>query len=46
MDKHKFTIHIPVEIWERLKRLAERNRRPITQEIILAVLERLKREGA
>ena len=46
MDKHRFTLIMPVAIWKRLKALAERNRRPITQEIIIAIEERLEREKA
>lgn len=43
-DKHKFTLIIPAAIWERIKALAAHNRRPITQEIILAIIEHLERE--
>jgi hypothetical protein len=45
MEKHRFTLILPLNIWERIKTLAERNRRPATQEIIIAILEYLKREG-
>jgi len=37
MDKHKFPLLLPQNLWLRLKALASRNRRPITQEIIIAL---------
>ncbi|MCJ7529801.1 MAG: hypothetical protein MUO64_02055 [Anaerolineales bacterium] len=46
MEKHRLNLLLPFEIWRRIKALAEKNRRPVTQEIILAILERLTREEA
>jgi len=45
-QKHVFSLIFPPDIWTRIKTLAERNRRPITQEILLAILAHLEREGA
>ena len=39
--KHRFNLIMPLRLWERIKDLASRNRRPITQEIILAIENRL-----
>jgi len=37
MDKHRLNLLLPIDIWQRIKALAERNRRPVTQEIIRAL---------
>lgn len=42
MDKHRFPLMLPRDIWERIKALAARSRRPVTQEIILAIEEHLE----
>lgn len=44
MDKHRFHLVLPNDVWQRLKALAKRNRRPITQEIIIAILARLRED--
>ncbi len=41
MKTHRFNLVLPVAIWQRIKALAKRNRRPVTQEIILAILAHL-----
>lgn len=41
MDKHRFHLILSRELWERIKAIASRNRRPVTQEIILAIEEHL-----
>lgn len=39
--KHRFTLILPVWLWEKIKSLAKRNRRPITQEMLLAIEEHI-----
>jgi len=42
---HPFHILVPrepVDIWEKLKQLATRNRRTIKEEVLLAIEDRLK----
>lgn len=41
MNKHRFNLVLPSDIWTRLKALAEKNRRAVTQEIIIAILAHL-----
>ena len=36
-NKHRFPLYLPIELWQRVQSLAKRNRRPVTQEIILAI---------
>ena len=42
--KHRFQMLLPKELWERLKALAQRNRRPIAQETIIAIERHLETE--
>ena len=42
--KHRFTLILPMDVWERLSTLVKRSRRAVTQEVILAIEERLERE--
>lgn len=37
MNKHRFQLVLPVELWERLKALAQRNRRTVTEETKIAI---------
>lgn len=41
MVKHRFVLALPLHIWEAIKALAARQRRPITQEIIIAIEKHL-----
>ena len=34
---HRMTFTMPQNVWERMQRLAERNRRSTTQEMIVAI---------
>ena len=43
--KHRFHLYIPMELWSRIKALVKRTRRPVTQEILLAVEEHLDKEA-
>ena len=45
-DKHRFPLYLPADLWQRIKALAERNRRAVTQEIILAIEAWLERHEA
>lgn len=45
---HPFHIHVPrepVDLWEKLRRLAAQNRRPIKEEALLAIENRLEAAG-
>jgi hypothetical protein len=42
---HPFRLMLPVTIWKQIKASANINRRPITQEILIAVEEYLERKG-
>jgi hypothetical protein len=35
--KHRFNLHIPLDLWQEIKELASKHRRSITQEILLAI---------
>lgn len=37
-------IYFPIKVWRAIKRLAERNRRSLSAEIVIAVEERVERE--
>lgn len=39
--KHRFHLILPMALWERIKALAARNRRAVTQEIIIAIEDRV-----
>jgi hypothetical protein len=36
-DKHRFPLYLPKDLWQRIAAVAKRNRRAVTQEIILAI---------
>jgi len=42
---HRFNLSVSLHLWQRIQALARRNRRPITQEILLAIEEHLARAG-
>lgn len=42
MDKHRFTLILPLDLWSCIRALARHNRRAATQEIILAIEEHLR----
>jgi predicted DNA-binding protein len=44
MDKHRFLLVLPGELWERLKALAKRNRRTVTAESLIAIEKHLEQE--
>ena len=44
MQKHRFALMLPIHLWERIKDMASRNRRPVTQEIILAIERHVEKE--
>jgi len=46
MEKHRLHLLIPSALWERVKALAARNRRPSTQEVIIAIERHLEEEDA
>ena len=41
---HRFNLVLPLDVFKRIQKLAEKNHRSATQEIIVAILERLERE--
>jgi len=45
LDKHRFPLILPKDLFERIKTLARQNRRPITQEIIIAIEKHLADPG-
>ena len=44
-QKHRFTLMLPMELWNRIKALVKRTRRAVTQEVILAIEEHLDKEA-
>jgi hypothetical protein len=44
-QKHRFTLMVPLDLWNRIKALVKRTRRAATQEIILAIEEHLDKEA-
>lgn len=44
MDRSKYEIHVylPFRLWEQLKKMAERNRRSVSAETVIAIEERVK----
>jgi hypothetical protein len=41
---HRFNFAVPVKVWKKIKALADSNRRPVTQEVLIAVEEYLERK--
>lgn len=46
MNKHRFHLILPTDLWQRIQTLALRNRRPVTQEIIIAIEDHLDADEA
>ena len=44
-QKHRFTLMLPLDLWNRIKALVKHTRRAVTQEILLAVEEHLDKEA-
>lgn len=45
MLKHRFQLFLPADVWKAIAALAKRNRRPVTQEIIIAIEDHLDANG-
>jgi predicted DNA-binding protein len=49
MNKHRFQLVLPIELWERLRAFAKKRRRTVTAECVIAIekhLEQDAKEGA
>ena len=41
-EKHRFNLHVPRDLWQEIKELANRHRRSITQEILIAIEKHIR----
>ena len=45
MKTYRFNLVMPLDVWKRIKKLAEREHRSVTQQIVVAIIAALETAG-